>query len=145
MEATSEGVFFRGEYYDAMRYVQRIISAANESITVIDNYVDENVLDLLSNKASTISVNILTKAVSSALKMAAIAFNKQYGGLSIRESNAFHDRFIIINESDYYHFGASIKDLGSKGFMFSRIEEPKVVRDLRNRFVREWGAANVVI
>jgi len=79
-------------------------------------------------------VDILTKSVDPALKHAADAFNKQYGKLgklAIRTSNALQDRFIIIDNKDIYHFGASIKDVGRRGFMFSRIEEEDVIKTIQ--------------
>ena len=78
----------------------------------------------------------------------ASAFNKQYGqkgALSIRTANDFHDRFLIIDESDLYHFGASLKDLGHRGSMFSRIEEPPVINILRKQFADAWENATIVV
>lgn len=82
-----------------------------------------------------VEVNILTKNVTPKLKATALAFNQQYGKLSIQKSNAFHDRYIIIDKSDFYHFGTSIdKHLGNRGFMFSRIEEPEIITNLLQKF-----------
>jgi hypothetical protein len=114
-----EGVFFAGQYFDALQKVTEILEHADTEICIIDRYVDSAVLNLLTRKKSSVTVNILTKSVDPALKAAAIAFKKQYGKLAIRTSNAFHDRFIIIDNKDFYHFGASIKDVGKRGFMFS--------------------------
>lgn len=102
-------------------------------------------LNLISAKDNAVEVSILTKKVSAALNIAASAFNKQYGNLSIRTSSAFHDRFVITDDSDFYHFGASIKDLGNRGFMFSLIEEPTVIDALRNQWKQEWAKASVII
>jgi len=100
---------------------------------------------LLTGKKSTVPVNILTKSVDPALKVAAIAFNKQYGGLAIRMSKAFHDRFVIIDNKDFYHFGASIKDVGKRGFMFSRIEEEHVIKAIQEKLSEEWKQSTVAI
>jgi hypothetical protein len=72
-------------------------------------------------------------------------FNRPYGRLSIRTSSAFHDRFIIIDDKDFYHFGASIKDLGNRGFMFSRIEEPELMKILLGNFQVEWSKAKIEV
>ena len=145
VNVTNEGVFFQGQYYDAMQNVHKIILSAKMSIAIIDAYVDQKVLDLLTSKKKEIRIQILTRNVNKAFKSLADSFNKQYGNLSIHESNAFHDRFIIVDESEYYHFGASIKDLGNRGFMFSRITEPDVVRALQNKWKQEWTAATKAV
>lgn len=108
MKATREGLFFAGQFYDSIQRIGEILSDAQHNVVVIDNYFDEKVLDLLSAKKSEVTVNILTKKVNPALKTKAVAFNKQYGKLNIRTSNSFHDRFIIIDDNDFYHFGASL-------------------------------------
>lgn len=145
MKVTREGVFFAGQYFDALQKARDILSQAKQSISIIDGYVSEDVLNTLTAKANTVAVNILTRSVSPSLQTAAHAFNKQYGKLSIRTSPAFHDRFVIIDNHDFYHFGASIKDLGNRGFMFSLIEEPVVIDSLQSEWENEWARATVVI
>jgi len=140
-----EGVFFAGQYFDALQRITGILELADTQIDIIDGYVNSDVLNLLTGKKSTVSVNILTKSVDPALKAAAIAFNKQYGGLAIRMSDAFHDRFVIIDNKDFYHFGASIKDVGKRGFMFSRIEEEHVIEAIQKKLSEEWKQATVAI
>ncbi len=141
MKVTREGLFFAGQYFDAIQRVGEIVSNAQKSIMIIDAYIDQKVLNLITTKNPNVKVGILTKDVTPALKTAAIAFNKQYGGLSIRRSIAFHDRFIVVDDIDFYHFGASIKDLGNRGFMFSRIEEPEIVKSLSAKLAQEWNKA----
>lgn len=141
MKITREGVFFAGQYFDALKKTKDILDQAKHTINIIDGYIDENVLNILSSKLDTVEVNILTKNVSPSLRAAALAFQKQYGKLSIRTSSAFHDRFIIIDDKNIYHFGASIKDLGNRGFMFSSIEEPLVISSLLKQWKEEWGKA----
>ncbi len=104
-------------------------------------------MNLLTSKKSGVDIKILTyqTAVTPALKTAANAFNQQYGNLSIRTSKAFHDRFVIVDDRDFYHFGASIKDVGHRGFMFSHLEEPEVMNALRKKFAQEWSAATVEV
>lgn len=145
MKVTREGGFFAGQYFDALRHVTEILSHAQRSIVIIDGYINEDVLKLLTPKGPEVEVNILTKDVSPALSTAATAFNKQYGKLSIRTSQAFHDRFVIVDARDFYHFGASIKDLGHRGFMFSRLEEPEVIDALRTKWAEEWAKATVAV
>jgi len=142
---TREGVFFAGQYFDALYKVRDILSSSKKSIVIIDGYINEDVLNLLSNKEKSVEVKILTKNVSSSLTTAANAFNKQYGNLSIKTSSAFHDRFMITDDSDFYHFGASIKDLGNRGFMFSLIEESIVINSLRKQFSQEWSKATIIV
>lgn len=145
MKISREGIFFAGQYFDALLKAEEILSKANQSIWIIDGYINPSVLDLLTTKKSSVEVKILTKDVPSVVKTAAGAFNKQYGNLSIRTSQAFHDRFIIIDNCDFYHFGASIKDIGNRGFMFSRIEESPIIDALRAKWVEEWGRSAQII
>ena len=145
MKITREGIFFSGQYFDALQRVGEILESATTRIIIIDGYIDKTVLDMISSKKQNVVVSILTKEVSPSLRTSALAFNKQYGRLSIRKSLAFHDRFIIIDDSDFYHFGASIKDLGNRGFMFSRMEETEIMKGLLVRFTQEWGKAQFEI
>jgi hypothetical protein len=145
MRVTKEGIFFAGQYFDALLRITEIIKDAQQTINIIDGYIDIDTLDLLKLKRPEVKVNILTKNVNPPVKVAAQKFNYQYGKLSIRSSDLFHDRFIIIDEKDYYHFGASIKDLGNRGFMFSRIEEPEVMNLLLDNFKKVWSLANIEV
>lgn len=145
MTVTREGVFFAGQYFDAIQRLKDILAQAKNTIVIIDGYINDDVLNLVSAKNPGVAVNILTKQVSAALKIAAGAFNKQYGNLSIRTSSAFHDRFVITDDTDFYHFGASIKDLGNRGFMFSLIEEPTVIAALQGQWNQEWARAIVAV
>lgn len=145
IEVTREGVYVAGQYFDALERVRKILSRATRSIVIIDGYPNEDVLSLLTSKETGVEVNIMTRDLSPALKIAAIAFNKQYGKLPIRTSQAFHDRFLIIDDNSFYHLGASIKDLGRQGFMFSRIEELKAIETLRKEFTQEWAKSKVAV
>jgi len=145
IKVTREGVFFSGQYFDALLRVRDILSAAKRSIIIIDCFVNDDVLNLVSEKEQSVEVKILTKDVKPAFITAANAFNKQYGKLSIKTSSVFHDRFVIIDEADFYHFGASIKDLGNRGFMFSLIEESIVINALHQQFINEWAKATVIV
>jgi hypothetical protein len=144
-----EGAFLAGQQFDALRVAAGLVVQAANAITLIDGYVDDKVLALLTSKREHVTVNLLTKAsvLPAHFKVMAVAFNQQYGQkgkLSVRTSEKFHDRFLIV-DNDYYHFGASLKDLGKRGFMFSRIEEPSVVATVQGAFTAEWGTAPVVV
>lgn len=138
-----EGVFFAGQTFDALLRASKMFADAKASISLIDGYIGEDVLNLLTKKGSGVAVRILTKPLSPSLGTICRAFNQQYKGLSVRSSNAFHDRFVIVDDRDFYHFGASIKDAGKRAFMFSVMEEPEIIDSLRRKFEDEWNRANV--
>lgn len=140
-----EGIFHGGEPFDAMMAVSSIIREAKSTIEVIDAYIGDRTLQLLTMKDPDVAVRVLTHSVKPAVLAAAQAFLVQYGKLEIRTSNAFHDRFIVIDAAAYFHFGTSIKDAGVKNtFMFSRIEEVAVVASLKTGFAEAWTNAVVV-
>jgi hypothetical protein len=142
---TREGVYFAGQSYDALRSVQSIIETAVKSIRLIDGYLDTSVLDLLALRKQNVAISILTKNLKPPVALAAKRFNEQYGQLQIRIADAFHDRFLIVDDRDFYHFGASMKDLGQRGFMFSRIEEDVVISSLRAQIDEVWMKAAIEI
>jgi hypothetical protein len=146
MRATREGVFFAGEYFEPLLLLTDLIKQAHTSIEIIDGYVGDGevVLGLLAGKARGAGVRILTYSAQALLLPLAQAFLKQHGGLEIRTSKGFHDRFLILDSLDFYHFGASLKDMGGRGFMFSRIEEPEVLQRIRGKFEAEWSKAGMV-
>lgn len=121
-----QGVFFDGQVFDAYSFVSQLIKQASKSIILIDNYVDESVLILLSKKKANVACTLFTKTVSEQLKLDAAKFNKQYQSLKIVEFGKAHDRFLIIDQTDVYHLGASLKDLGQKWFAFTRLEQGSV-------------------
>ncbi len=122
-----QGVFFEGQIFDAHKFVSSLIRKAEKSILLLDNYIDESVLDLLTKKKPIVEVIILTKTISKTLKLDEKKFNEQYGSLTIKQFNKAHDRFIIIDDKDVYHFGASLKDLGKKWFAFSKMDKSAFV------------------
>jgi hypothetical protein len=101
--------------------VSKIIKSASESITLLDNYVDESVLTLLSKRNAGVSVVIYTKTISKQLQLDLDKFNNQYESIAVREFTKAHDRFLVIDNSTVYHIGASLKDLGKKWFAFSKL------------------------
>ena len=118
----SEGIFYDGQIFDAYAFVANLIKSAKKSIILIDNYVDETVLVLLSKRSDKVSAMIYTKNISKQLGLALKKHNEQYPSIEIKEFTKSHDRFLIIDEKTIYHIGASLKDLGRKWFAFSRIK-----------------------
>ena len=118
----TEGIFYDGQIFDAYAFVANLIKSAKKSIILIDNYVDETVLVLLSKRSDKVSAMIYTKNISKQLGLALKKHNEQYPSIEIKEFTKSHDRFLIIDEKTIYHIGASLKDLGNKWFAFSRIK-----------------------
>lgn len=121
-----EGIFADGQIYDAYEFIERLIKSAKESILLIDNYVDESVLTMLSGKNKGVQVDIYTKELSNALLLAQDKFNSQYGKLSIHQTNRVHDRFMIIDNQTIYLIGASLKDAGKRLFAFTKMSEEHI-------------------
>jgi hypothetical protein len=117
----NQGVFYDGQIFDAHAFVSRIIKSAKQSIHLIDNYVDESVLILLSKRDSGVTVKIYTKNITKQLQLDLDCFNKQYEPIELKEFSKSHDRFLIIDQNIIYHIGASLKDLGKKWFAFSKL------------------------
>jgi len=116
-----EGVFFDGEIFDAYTFASDLIKTAKKSIVLLDNYVDEKVLLLLSKRDVKVNTEIYTRKISSQLQQDLTQHNAQYKPIVIQISDKFHDRFLII-DGTVYHIGASLKDLGKKMFAFSKME-----------------------
>lgn len=135
------GLFSAGQQFDAKCVVRDLFAQATHGIVVIDAYVGEDVLNLLTVKREGVVVKLLTSKVSPALLTLAQDFNRQYKGLEIRASKAFHDRFIIVDNRDCYHFGASLEHLGNKAFMFSKISEPAMTSTLKKQWLEAWDQA----
>lgn len=116
------GIFFEGQMFDAYAFTSDLIRSAKKSIILIDNYIDDSVLTLLSKRRENISATIYTKNINKPLKLDLKKHNSQYPVIKAHEFKAAHDRFLIIDEKEFYHFGASLKDLGKKWFAFSRMD-----------------------
>ncbi len=117
-----QGIFYDGQIFDAYAYVCDLVKRTSQSIILIDNYVDETVLTLLSKRAQNVSATIYTKNIGKQLKLDLKKHNSQYPEIQMVEFKAAHDRFLILDKNDCYHFGASLKDLGKKWFAFSKME-----------------------
>ena len=125
-------IFFDGQIYDAYNLIINLIKKAKFKIIIIDNYIDDTILEMLSKKNPDVEVVILTSTNSNLTNLDISKFNKQYPLLNIKNSNKFHDRFIIIDNKFLYHCGASLKDLGKKCFAISKIEDIKYIKMLIN-------------
>jgi hypothetical protein len=117
-----QGIFYDGEIFDAYRFINELIKSAKKSIILIDNYIDETTLTLFS-KVPDIKVTIYTKNISKQLKLDLKKYNTQYKPIELKPFKESHDRFMIIDETEVYHIGASLKDLGKKWFAFSRMDK----------------------
>ena len=127
-------IFFKGQMWDATSCIEEIISNAGSSITLIDGYVDRRTLDMLSGKKSGVKVIIHTDRKHCSLTEKEITdFNSQYGPLEIRFTDEFHDRFLILDDKELYHIGASIKDAGKKAFEISLNEDRKILEAILAR------------
>lgn len=117
-----QGIFYDGQVFDAYVFINDLVKSAKKSIVLIDNYIDESVLILFSKREKGVSLSILTKNISKQLKLDVNKHNEQYPPITVKKFSKAHDRFLIIDGKDVYHFGASLKDLGKKWFAFSRMD-----------------------
>ncbi len=122
-EEFTQKIFFDGQIYDSYSLIIDIIKTANKKILIIDNYIDDSILKMLSKKNKDVEVVILTSQNSNISKLDITKFNKQYPTLKVAITNKFHDRFIIIDNQELYHCGASLKDLGKKCFAINKMED----------------------
>ena len=116
-----QGIFFDGQLFDAYVFVSDLVKSAKKSIILIDNYVDETVLLLLSKRNDSLIATIYTEKITPQFQLDIKKHNAQYEPVGVEIENKSHDRFLIIDENQVYHLGASVKDLGKKWFAFSRL------------------------
>ena len=119
-----EGIFFDGQIFDAYAFATNLIKSAKNSLILIDNYIDESTLLMLSKLTTGVDATIYTQRITPQLQLDLTRHNNQYPPINIRTYRQAHDRFLIIDQSDVYHIGASLKDLGKKLFAFSRMDIP---------------------
>ncbi len=119
-----EGVFYDGQIFDAYKFVSDLIRTAKESLLLIDNYVDESVLMMLGKRGKGVSATICTQRLSRQLQLDLAKYDAQYPPIEVRVCKNIHDRFLIIDNAEVYHIGASLKDLGKKMFAFSKLGIP---------------------
>lgn len=119
---SEKGIFYNGQVFDAYSFVSDIIRSAESSLILLDNYVDDTVLTLLGKRKDTVSMKVYTKTISNELRLDIQRYNSQYPPIEIETFPDTHDRFLIIDNTELYHIGASLKDLGKKWFAFSRMD-----------------------
>lgn len=126
-----EGIFFDGQIFDAYKFATDLIKSARKSLVLIDNYVDESVLLMLSKRNPGVSATVYTQRITPQLQLDLDKHNDQYPPINMRTYRNGHDRFLIIDDREVYHIGASLKDLGKKMFAFSRLSIPaKMILDI---------------
>ncbi len=122
----TQGVFFDGQVFDAYALASKIIRSAQKSIVLIDNYIDETSLIHLAKKNAGVKVLLLTPNANKQVALDVKKANEQYGDFEVKTFSKSHDRFLIIDDSEVYHLGASLKDLGKKWFAFSKLNKDSV-------------------
>ncbi len=125
-------IFFDGQIFDSYSLIINIIKSAKTKVLIIDNYIDDTILEMLTKKNKDVNVVIITSDKSNILKLDVQKFNKEYPTLEIAKTDKFHDRFIVIDNKNLYHIGASLKDLGKKCFAISKIEDIDYIEKLQN-------------
>ena len=129
-EEFNQKIFFEGQIYDAYSLIVDIIKTAENKILIIDNYIDDSILKMISKKNKNVDVIIVTSQNNNLIKLDIHKFNKQYPTLKVIRTNKFHDRFIVIDNQKLYHIGASLKDLGKKCFAISQIKDEEYVKEI---------------
>jgi len=132
----TQGVFFDGQIFDAYELASKIIRSAKQSIVLIDNYTDENTLIHLAKKNKDVKVYLLTKSLSKQQQLDIKKANEQYGDFEAKLFTQSHDRFLIIDQTEIYHLGTSLKDLGKKWFAFSKMDKNSVLNILNE--IKKW-------
>jgi hypothetical protein len=123
-----EGVFHNGQIFDAYKFVTDLIKSAKKSLVLIDNYVDESVLLMLSKRNQGVTAKIYTSQITHQLRLDLQRHHTQYPTIQLVRHTTSHDRFLIIDDTEVYHIGASLKDLGKKLFAFSKLNiEPSAI------------------
>lgn len=117
-----KGLFFEGQLFDAWQFISDLIRKAETSLVLIDNFVDDTVLSLFTKRRKGVLVTIYTKNISRQLAVDLEKHNSQYEPIVLKELAQAHDRFLIIDDTELYHIGASLKDLGKKWFAFSKMD-----------------------
>ena len=128
-----QGLFFDGQLWDACSLVERLVARAKASILLIDSWVGPGTLDMLAKKRTGVAARIVTSQKGNKIAATDIAtFNAQYPTLSVQVSKAFHDRFLVLDDKELYLVGASLKDLGSRCFAFSKMDA-SAIPDIKSR------------
>lgn len=128
-----QNIFFDGQIYDAFSFIVGLVGKAKKEIVLIDNYVDINTLNILCKKNKGVDIIIATAGKGNLSIKDINKFNAQYPKLSVKTTTDFHDRFLIIDKTEVYHIGASIKDAGKKSFGITKIEDKDLIQILINK------------
>lgn len=121
-----QGVFFDGQTYDAYAFINELVKKAKQSIVLIDNYIDDTVITQLTKKQQQVAVSLLSKTISKKLQLDIAKANTQYPTFKAITFAKAHDRFLILDQKEVYHLGASLKDLGKKWFAFSKLDQSSI-------------------
>jgi len=132
-EETNQKIFFDGQIFDAFSLIIELVQRAENSIVLIDGYVDVETLNILAKKKENVHVLIYTLPSSRITAKDIEKFNAQYPRLEIRRTTVFHDRFLLLDDNDGYHIGASVKDAGKKCFGINRIDDVGVIQNILRR------------
>jgi prophage antirepressor-like protein len=132
-ELKSQGIFFNGQIFDAYTFISDLLRTAKKKIILIDNYVDDTTLTFFS-KIPNIKITIYTHTISKQLKLDLAKYNKQYNNITLKTFKDSHDRFLIIDDNELYHIGASFKDAGNKWFAFSKMDM-LLVESIRKKLI----------
>jgi len=127
---SSQKMFFNGQIYDAFSLLAGLIQKATKDIILIDSYVDIGTLNLLAKKQANVAVEIHTFSNTRLTAADVATFNRQYPTLTIKHTNAFHDRFLILDQQKAYHIGASLKDAGKKCFAITLLQDDALLQEL---------------
>ncbi len=131
----TQKIFFEGQIYDSYSLIIDIIKRAKMKIVIIDNYINDSILKMLSKKNKNVEVIIFTSQKSNLIKLDISTFNKQYPTLKVAKTDKFHDRFMVIDNKELYHIGASLKDLGKRCFAINKMEDISFINRLNNNIV----------
>jgi len=132
-EEISQKIFFNGQIYDAFSLLVKLIQKAKDKIILIDGYVDIETLNLLSKKSKRVVIAVYTHRKTNLNDIDIKNFNRQYPFLEVKYTRSFHDRFLIIDDKEAYHIGASLKDAGKKCFGINLIEDNSIIDEILKR------------
>lgn len=127
----SNHLFFNGQIFDAYSKIKEIFSRAKANLIIVDAYADITILDII--KKLNVNVIVITKQNGLLTNMDIKKYNNQYHNLTIKYSNAFHDRYFIIDNNEIYHCGASINHAGARTFSINILEDKEVCDALKNK------------
>ena len=138
-----QNIFFDGQIYDAFSFIVGLVQKAKKEIILIDNYVDVHTLNILCKKDKGVDIIVATAGKGSLSTKDITKFNAQYPKLLVKTTTDFHDRFLIIDKTEVYHIGASIKDAGKKSFGITKIEDKDLIKNLINKSTNKKSSLNL--